>query len=83
MFTTRRGLRQEEQEAWEQHNKGMAHLAAQEFYLALQCFLEILRNQENDHLAQMMVERCNQPMRMPPSDRTGCGLMEAADELTA
>ena len=30
----------------------------------------------------VLAERTSRNVELPPSDRTGCGLMEAADELT-
>ncbi len=65
VFTTKKDLSQQEQAAWNKHNKGMDHFYADDFEVALNCFQGVLEYQESDHLAKMMIERCTKNMQRP------------------
>ena len=63
VFTTKKDLSQQEQAAWNKHNKGMDHFYENDFEIALKCFKDVLEYQESDHLAKMMIERCTKNMQ--------------------
>jgi adenylate cyclase len=65
VFTTKKDLSQQEEAAWNKHNRGMDYFYANDFEVALQCFQGVLEYQESDHLAKMMIKRCNKYIERP------------------
>jgi class 3 adenylate cyclase/HAMP domain-containing protein len=79
IYTARRTLSKREQDAWGQHNLGMAEYQERNFTRAGQYFRDVLKAAPGDELAAMFLERCARFEKTPPPETwTGVDLPRAS-----
>lgn len=76
IFTAKRTLTTEEQQAWKIHHQGVRLYFGRQFGKAEEAFREVLRMLPGDHIAEMMADRCSRYRSAPPPQNwTGIEVM--------